>query len=162
MKRTKAINFLESRGYDVVRCIASEDERYMLMRGDQIIIDDSACEDYYGDKETVAEIFASYVREYVLPEEQHVEAILSKHDYGMGYTIIYSIPVSDDAKLMTFISDNCVAKSTAVVYDNGTIFVTDDWQGCYADSFSEIEDYDWHTLDGQRAVVMNGLPRLLK
>lgn len=161
MKSTKSINFLESRGYDVVKCINPEEERYMLMRGTEVIIDDSACEDYYGDKETVAEIFASYVREYVLPEEQHVEAILSKHDYGMGYTIIQSIPVSDDAKLMTFVSDNCAAKSTAVVYNNGTIFVTDDWQGYYAESLSEIEDYDWHTLDGQRAIIMDGLPRVL-
>lgn len=63
-----SIKFLESRGYRVERCIDDE-ERYRLMRGEEIILDDSACEDYYGDKETVAD-FASYVKEYVQPEEQ--------------------------------------------------------------------------------------------
>ena len=155
------IQFLASRGYNVERCINSEDERYRLMRGEEVILDDSACEDYYGDKETVADVFAEYVKEYDLPEEQCIEAALSAYDNGMGYTIIQSIQVANDAKLMTFVSDNGIAKSSAVVYDDGMIFVTDDWQGCYSESLDEIEDYDWHTLDGQGAVMVDGLPRVL-
>lgn len=158
---TPSLDFLESRGYSVERCINPEDERYRLMRGEDIILDDSACEDYYGTQDEVAEAFASYVRECVQPEEQKVEAALSAYDDGIGYTIIQSIPVSDDAKLMMFVSDNGIAKSTAVVYDDGTVFVTDDWQGYYAESLDEIEDYDWHTLNGQRAVIVDGLPRVL-
>lgn len=155
------IQFLESRGYSVERCIDDEDERYRLMRGEEIILDDSACEDYYGSRDDVADIFAEYVRENTLPEEQAVEQALSKYDDGIGYTIIQTIQVADDAKLMTFVSDNGIAKSTAVVYDDGTIFVTDDWQGYYAESFDEIEELDWYTLDGERAVIMDGLPRVL-
>lgn len=161
MKKSKAINFLGSRGYDVVRCIDPEDERYRLMRGEEIILDDSACEDYYGDKETVAEIFAQYVKEYVQPEEQKIEAALSAYDNGIGYTIIQSITLTDDAKLMTFVSDNGIAKSTAVVYDDGMIFITDDWQSYYAENVEQIDGYDWYTLDGRKAVVLNGLPRIL-
>lgn len=155
------IQFLESRGYSVERCIDPEDERYRLVRGEVVILDDSACEDYYGDKETVADVFAEYVKEYDLPGERRIEAALSKYDDGMGYTIIQSIQVADDAKLMTFVSDNGIAKSSAVVYDDGTVFVTDDWQGYYAESLNEIEDCEWHTLDGQRAVIVDGLPRVL-
>lgn len=159
--KQSAIKYLESRGYSVERCINPEDKRYRLMRGEEIIIDDSACEDYYGDEETVAEIFAAYVKEYVQPEEQKVEAALSAYDDGIGYTIIQSITLTDDAKLMTFVSDNGIAKSTAVVYDDGTIFVTDDWQCRFAESLDEIEDYDWYTLDDHRAVIIDGLPREL-
>lgn len=156
----KTIQFLKSRGYNVERCIDPE-ERYRLVRGEEVILDDSACEDYYGDKETVAEVFAEYVKEYDLPGERRVEEALSKYDDGIGYTIIQSIQVASDVKLMTFASDNGIAKSSAVVYDDGVVFVTDDWQGYYAESLDEIEDYDWYTLDGKRAVIVDGLPRVL-
>lgn len=155
------LQFLERRGYEVVRCLDLEDERYRLLRGEEIILDDSACEDYYGDKESVAGIFAEYVKDKVLSEELRVESALSVSDNGMGYTVINSITLKDHAKLMTFVSNNGVAKSSAVIYDDGMIFVTDDWQGDYAERLEEIEEYDWHSLDGRRAVIIDGLPRIL-
>lgn len=158
--KQKNFEWLKSRGYVIIRCIDNE-ERYRLMRGDEIVLDDSACEDYYGDKETVTEVFAEYVREYVLPEEQQVEAALSAYDDGMGYTIIQSVNLTDDAKLMTFVSDNGIAKSSAVVYGDGTIFVTDDWQGSFAETHDEIEDYTWYTLDGRKAVILDSLPHVI-
>lgn len=161
MNTTNSIPLLESRGYSVERCLDPEYERYRLMRGEEIILDDSTCEDYYGSRDDVADVFAEYVREYVLHSETAVEQALSKHDDGMGYTIIQSIQVADDAKLMTFVSDNGIAKSSAVVYVDGTIFVTNDWQCSYAESLSEIEEYDWYTLDGNKALIVDGLPRVL-
>lgn len=156
------LHFLEDRGYEVVKCLDLEDERYRLLRGEEIILDDSANEDYYGDKESVAEIFAEYVKNEVLPEELRVESALSACDNGMGYTITNSIVLTDNVKLMTFVSNNGIAQSTAVVYDDGMIFVTDDWQGDYAESLEEIEEYDWHSLDGRQAVIIDGLPRILE
>lgn len=157
----ETLDFLEKRGYTVERCLDPEDERYRLMRGNEIILDDSACLDYYGSMDDVAEYFAEYVREYVMPGEKQVEDAISKFDNSMGYTIVQSIDVAKDVKLMTFISDNGTAKSSTVVYDDGTIFVTDDWQGCYAECFEDIEDYDWHLLNNLRVAIVDGLPRLL-
>lgn len=58
-----AIQFLRSRGYSVERCLDPEDERYRLMCGEEIVLDDSACEDYYGTVDEVAEVFAEHVKE---------------------------------------------------------------------------------------------------
>ena len=156
----KTIDFLAKRGYRIERCI-DNDERYRLMRGEEIILDDSACEDFYGTQDEVAEVFALYVKDNVQPEEQRVEAALSAYDDGIGYTITQSLPLEDGARLMTFVSDNGIAESSAVVYPDGTIFVTDDWQTYYAENAEQIDGYDWHTLDGRKAVIMDGLPRVM-
>lgn len=45
---------------------------WMLMRDDERIIDDSACEDYYGDAEMVASIFKSFIEEYYTDEGEEI------------------------------------------------------------------------------------------
>lgn len=90
-----------------------------------------------------------------------VEAALSAYDNGTEYSIVKSIDLTNDAKLVSFVSEDGMAESSAVVYNDGTVFVTDDWQGGYAESFEEIEDFEWYTLGGQRAIIMDGLPKIL-
>lgn len=41
---------------------------WMLLRGDETILDDPACEDYYGDAETVMAVFKSFIDEYYADE----------------------------------------------------------------------------------------------
>lgn len=60
---------LERKGYELVRCIDTE-ERYRLTRGGEIIFDDSANEDFYGDEDTVANIFWEMLKETNEKEEK--------------------------------------------------------------------------------------------
>lgn len=48
------------------------DGDWMLLRGDETILDDSACEDYYGDAEMVKSVFEGYVSEYYTDESEEI------------------------------------------------------------------------------------------
>lgn len=53
-------SILTENGYTVEQTISGY---YRLMRGENIILDDSACEDYY-DEDTATAMFTSYLKEY--------------------------------------------------------------------------------------------------
>lgn len=56
--------------------------------------------------------------------------------------------------------------SCCLMYDDGTVLTMDDWQStCYPSSLDEVEDYDdtdWIDCNGIKAVMLNGLPRIMK
>lgn len=150
---------LEKKGYEIDKDLI-DDDLYRLLRNDNIVFDDSAYEDFYGEEEEVAQVFVSMLAETWKEEskvEQALRAYAAEHDDAL--TIVDSIDLPEEAKLYVFKGTGY--QSCAVVHADGTIFVLDDWQSNdYPEDFEWIEDYEWYTLDGRMAVVMNGLPRV--
>ena len=67
----------------------------------------------------------------------------------------------DDAALVIFTFGEFDETSSAVIYDDDTVFTQWDWQSGYASSADEIEDYKWRLgVTEDEAVVVNGQPRL--
>ena len=75
------------------------------------------------------------------------------------FIITDEIIINDDATLYLFENDFC--KSSAIGYSDGTLFVTKDWQ-CPSrpESYQDIADYDWCTVDWQDAIILDGLPKV--
>ena len=57
-------------GYTVTRSISGY---WRLMRGDELIYDDSACEDLNGDEETATAFFIEYLNECMMRSDIHYE-----------------------------------------------------------------------------------------
>lgn len=65
----------------------------------------------------------------------------------------------DGVYLILFSCDDYDA--CAVAYDDGSVFIQNDWRGSHPESFDEIEGYSWIDAETLRqAVVINGLPRI--
>lgn len=50
--------------------------------------------------------------------------------------------------------------SAFIVYEDGTLFHQDDWQGGHPETAEEITDFEWLTEDSKLAVMSDGLPRI--
>lgn len=72
--------------------------------------------------------------------------------------ITKEIELPDNATLYLFSCGDC--KASAVCYKDGTTFVLDDWQSSRPESFDEIKDYSWKTIDGKEVITFDGLPRI--
>ena len=75
-------------------------------------------------------------------------------------TITKEIELPEGATMYLF---KCgVVKSSAISYKDGSLFVIDDWQATRPESYEDIKDFAWFFgTDGRRAVILNGLPRIL-
>ena len=68
---------------------------------------------------------------------------------------------NDEARLMMFEYDGI--ESCCLVYEDGTMFTPDDWHDpCYPMLMNEVENFEWVDSEGRRAVMLNGLPRIMK
>lgn len=92
-------------------------------------------------------------------KNSEIERILTEIASGEICTIQEKIRIDDDADLVHFICDNLI-ESACITYSDGTFFHLWDWQGGRPATPEEIEDYDWSTIEGQKAIVLNGLPRV--
>ncbi len=75
-------------------------------------------------------------------------------------------PLKDDALLIVcnirYEDGSSFTDLPVIVYPDGTVFTPWDWQGACAHSAQDIPDYDWQLgTTGQKAVMFNGLPRIL-
>lgn len=52
-------------------------------------------------------------------------------------------------------------ETSAYMYDDGTLFHLQDWQGAHPETLDEIKDYEWTSYEGRPAVIMEDAPRLL-
>lgn len=50
--------------------------------------------------------------------------------------------------------------SAFIVYEDGTLFHQDDWQGGHPETAEEITDFEWLTEDFKLAVMSDGLPEI--
>lgn len=102
---------------------------------------------------------------------EQIEAIVAQYDKSVAgdeaatyYGVSERLDVGDDAQLVQVLygDEKQWKDSTAVVvYDTGDVFCLYDWTLGPLNR-EGIADYDWvHAQTGQRAVLMNGLPRIL-
>lgn len=66
-----------------------------------------------------------------------------------------------EATLCVFecVGNDCT--SSAIVYGDGKdLFVQDDWQGDYPETFEEIENFGWMHESGKIGIIFNGLPKI--
>ena len=54
-------SIIEDNGYSVEQSITGY---WRLMKGEEVILDDPACEDLNGDRETAEAFFCEYLKEY--------------------------------------------------------------------------------------------------
>ena len=100
-------------------------------------------------------------------------APIASYDYSVAgnkaadsYNIERSIEIEAGVSLVIFACGFVVEKirlcTAAVAYDDGDVFVLDDWHGGYPDNADEIANFEWiHAQSGRRAVIRDGLPRIL-
>ena len=88
-----------------------------------------------------------------------IERILTELADGEICTIQETIKLDDDARFILFTCDNLI-ESACVVYSDNSLFHLWDWQGGRPERPEDIELYDWSTIDGQRAIIFEGLPRV--
>ena len=67
---------------------------------------------------------------------------------------------SEGAALYLFESEKEGIKSAAFAYESGEVFLLTDWQGSRPEKLSEVEQFDWLTISGFDALVLNGYPRM--
>ena len=68
---------------------------------------------------------------------------------------------NESACLVIFSGVNVDIESAAVIYNDGTAFFLDDWQGSYPKTVEEIGGYDWMSTDGGATFVFDGMPRVI-
>ena len=89
---------------------------------------------------------------------EKLEDVLTALADGEQCVIQSQIELNEEAKMYHFICGG-VIKAACIVYNDGTLFHQWDWQCGRPNSFEEIEEFDWSSVDGRRAIVMDGLPR---
>jgi hypothetical protein len=89
-----------------------------------------------------------------------IEKILEELAEGFPCVIQKEIELNEEAKMYHFVCDNII-EAACIVYNDGTLFHQWDWQSGRPNTFEEIEEYMWCSVDGRQAIVLNGLPRLL-
>lgn len=89
------------------------------------------------------------------------EKELSGND--VKYDITETIPLKDDATLYLFQNQEWGVRSSAIGYEDGTIFAMRDWQGGRPTSAEEVENYpnEWINVNGGYAIMLDGLPRIM-
>ena len=81
---------------------------------------------------------------------------------NVDYVITDEIELKDGATLYLFKSEEDGIYSSAVGYEDGSVFVLTDWQGARPETADDVESYDWCRVDGTPAIVFFGLPRVLE
>lgn len=97
------------------------------------------------------------MKEKVLEAIKLYEAKMSGND--VDYVITKVIEESEVAALYLFECEKEGIKSAAFAYNSGEVFVLSDWQGARPEKLSEVEQFDWVTIGGHDAIVLNGYPR---
>lgn len=99
--------------------------------------------------------------------KNHALALIKAYEKNMSgndvdYVITDEIPArAREATLYLF--EGGGVKAAAVGYEDGTLFVMQDWQEpSRPTSVGEIEDYAWVRTDGKEAINVLGLPRCLE
>ncbi len=97
----------------------------------------------------------------VLSLIQAYEKAMSGSD--VEYIITEEIKLKDTASLYLFENGQEGIYSSAIGYEDGSVFVLTDWQSpARPETQNDIEDYDWVRVDGAPAIVFLGLPRVLE
>ncbi len=97
----------------------------------------------------------------VLSLIQAYEKAMSGSD--VEYIITDEIKLKDTASLYLFENGQEGIYSSAIGYEDGSVFVMTDWQSpARPETQNDIEDYDWVRVDGAPAIVFLGLPRVLE
>lgn len=71
------------------------------------------------------------------------------------------IDLKEGAELILFECDGWNCASSAVLHQDGTLFVLTDWQCSRPESLEELYQYEWITTDGHLGVMFDGLPKYL-
>ena len=91
-------------------------------------------------------------------------SVIAEED--LNIEILKEMELADDATMyiinfspVTKTKYNTSDTTSVIVYDDGTLFHQQDWQGGYAKTAEEIAEFDWLTEDLGVAIIMNGLPK---
>lgn len=90
---------------------------------------------------------------------KNIEEILATLANGETCVIQSEIELNEEAKMFHFICGGEI-EAACILYKDGTLFHQWDWQCGRPNTFDEIEEYDWCSVDGRKAIVLNGLPKM--
>ena len=99
------------------------------------------------------------MKEKVLEAIKLYEVKMSGNDVDYVITEVIE-DESEGAALYLFESEKEGIKSAAFAYNSGEVFVLTDWQGARPEKLSEVEQFDWLTISGFDALVLNSYPRM--
>lgn len=99
------------------------------------------------------------MKEKVLEAIKLYEVKMSGNDVDYVITEVIE-DESEGAALYLFECEKEGIKSAAFAYNSGEVFVLTDWQGARPEKLSEAEQFDWVTISGIDALVLNGYPRM--
>ena len=99
------------------------------------------------------------MKEKVLEAIKLYEVKMSGNDVDYVITEVIE-DESENAALYLFECEKEGIKSAAFAYNSGEVFVLSDWQGARPEKLSEVEQFDWVTISGHDAIVLNGYPRM--
>ena len=99
------------------------------------------------------------MKEKVLEAIKLYEVKMSGNDVDYVITEVIE-DESEGAALYLFECEKEGIKSAAFAYNSGDMFVLSDWQGSRPEKLSEVEQFDWVTISGHDAIVLNGYPRM--
>lgn len=93
--------------------------------------------------------------------EQRINAI----DLANGGEGKISIEIERSVELngaIMYIVGMGMLTASFIVYEDGTLFCQDDWQGGHPETAEEIADFDWLTEDGRPAIMFDGMPKMMR
>lgn len=96
-------------------------------------------------------------------EQKLLQALVKDGEKIKSLKICESINIGEEAKYVkcTLNYEDAEMDVCFIIYDDGTWFSPYDWQGVIPEA-NDIESIDWMLgVTGRKAVILNGLPRML-
>lgn len=90
---------------------------------------------------------------------ENLEKRISALGGGCRIEIKKIIP-DNEGRLVLFCADGRI-DSAAYIYNNGELFHLYDWQSSRPETLEEIEDFEWIGEAGEKAISLNGKPRII-
>lgn len=93
--------------------------------------------------------------------EQRINVIDLANGGEGGISIEIKSEVPLDGATM-YIVEMGIDVASFIVYEDGTLFCQDDWQGGHPETAEEIPGFIWMTEYGRLAIIMDGQPRVME
>lgn len=92
--------------------------------------------------------------------EQRINAIDLANGGEGGISIEIKSEVPLDGATM-YVVEMGIDVASFIVYEDGTLFCQDDWQGGHPETAEEIPGFTWMTEYGRPAIMFDGMPRIM-
>lgn len=92
--------------------------------------------------------------------EQRINAIDLANGGEGGISIEIKSEVPLDGATM-YVVEMGIDVASFIVYEDGTLFCQDDWQGGHPETAEEISCFTWMTEDWRPAIMFDVMPRIM-